>query len=120
MATKSILGNRSKGATRTTKRVGSTSQGIAPWTTKKRSTSTRETYPDNWKELRYKVLVRDGFTCNSCRIGKDEAKERGLFLEVDHIIRLADGGNNSMLNLQTLCSNCHKARLNHRHMRIRG
>lgn len=106
-------------ATRKTKRVGSYSQGSAPWTTKKRSKTTRNVYPDNWKEIRAKVLVRDNYTCCSCRRPLSELVGLGRHLEVDHIIRLADGGTNALINLQTLCNKCHENRLNHRHLRIR-
>lgn len=105
--------------TRSTKRVGSSSQGYAPWTSKKRSSLTKNTYPDNWPELREAVLKRDNYTCVKCNCTREQAHEKGLQLHVDHIIRLADGGSNAKINLQTLCSSCHGKRLNHRHMRIR-
>lgn len=106
-------------ATRATRRVGSSSQGYAPWTSKKRSNSTKQDYPDNWDEIRLFILKRDNYTCVKCGCTRAQAHERGLQLHVDHIIRLADGGSNAKINLQTLCSDCHKNRLNHRHMRIR-
>lgn len=105
--------------TRATRRVGSHSQGAAPWTSKKRSKTTRNTYPPNWDEIKARVKIRDNFCCVRCKISEAKAKERGDNLEVDHVTRLADGGTNSLLNLQTLCSTCHRNRLNHRHMRIR-
>ena len=105
--------------TRTTKRKAQYTQGSAPWTTKKRSALCRETYPDDWAERKQRVKQRDGFKCVKCGISAVELKERGQYLEVDHIIRLADGGTNSLNNLQTLCPLHHKNRLNHRHMRIR-
>lgn len=105
--------------TRTTRRVGSSSQGNAPWTSKKRSDLTKNTYPSNWDEVREAVLKRDNHTCSKCGCSREEAREKGIQLHVDHIIRLADGGSNAKINLQTLCSDCHKKRLNHRHMRIR-
>lgn len=106
-------------ATGVTKRVGMHSQGYAPWTTKKRSAKTKNTYPANWKELREAVLKRDNYTCCKCNRHRNELRELGLSLQVDHITRLADGGSNAKINLQTLCSECHSRRLNHRHMRIR-
>ena len=104
--------------TRKTRRVGQYSQGYAPWTTKKRSKTTRNTYPDNWKEVRAKVLNRDNFTCCKCNKTLAELTALGRHLEVDHIIRFADGGTNALINLQTLCNRCHENRLNHRHMRV--
>lgn len=105
--------------TRPTSRVGRFSQGSAPWTSKKRSVGTRTTYPANWEELKRKVKIRDQFKCCKCQAGLALVRERGQYLEVDHIIRLADGGTNSMANLQTLCTTCHNNRANHRHLRIR-
>jgi hypothetical protein len=40
-----------------------------------------------------------GKTCNYCG---------DVGLEVDHVIELAAGGENSIENLQVLCKNCHK------------
>jgi 5-methylcytosine-specific restriction endonuclease McrA len=105
--------------TKPTKRVGAHSQGRAPWTTKKRSKKTRTDYPDNWDDVKRRVKLRDRHACCKCGITAEGARARGINLEVDHIIRLADGGTNALINLQTLCSNCHKNRLNHRHLRIR-
>lgn len=105
--------------TKPTSRVGMYSQGRSTSTARRRSTNRRTTYPANWDELKKAVKLRDKGRC--CNCGKDHATVRaeGMYLEVDHIVRLADGGTNSMLNLQTLCTNCHKNRANHRHLRIR-
>jgi 5-methylcytosine-specific restriction endonuclease McrA len=63
----------------------------------------RRTYPDNWDELRRKVLERDGYRCRRCN-----ANLRGVFYrEVHHIIPLSRGGTNLMSNLISLCSDCH-------------
>ena len=105
--------------TKATKRVGAHSQGRAPWTTKKRSKARRRTYPENWDEIKRAVKLRDKFACCKCHITAAQAREKGIHLEVDHIIRLADGGTNAQSNLQTLCTVCHQNRLNHRHLRIR-
>ena len=54
-----------------------------------------------WRRLREQVLARDLYTCQVCKLISDQ-------LEVDHIIPLSKGGDDSMLNLQTLCSICHE------------
>jgi predicted HNH restriction endonuclease len=63
----------------------------------------RQTYPDDWQELRLKVLERDGYRCRRCNTNL-----RGVFYrEVHHIVPLARGGTNHMSNLSSLCSDCH-------------
>lgn len=52
------------------------------------------------KTTREEVLERDIHRCVSCR----EAEEK---LEVDHITPVAEGGDGSLANLQTLCRGCH-------------
>jgi hypothetical protein len=54
------------------------------------------------KAQRQRVLERDGNRCIWC------GAEDGL--EVDHIIRYADGGGNGLDNLRTLCHACHATR----------
>lgn len=94
--------------------------GYAPWTSKKRPTSLKNTYPENWVELKQRVRERDGNACVKCKRTITQLRAISCWLEVDHIKRLADGGSNSMLNLQTLCNVCHSNRLNHRHIRRRA
>ena len=59
-----------------------------------------------WKRIRIKVLARDRFACVQC--GRSGG---GRGLEVDHVRRVADGGElYSLDNLQTLCggrNGCH-------------
>lgn len=105
--------------TKPTSRVGVYRQGRSSSTMRKRSASRRTTYPPNWDELKIAVKKRDNYRCCNCGKGQETVRAEGMYLEVDHIIRLADGGTNSMLNLQTLCTNCHKTRANHRHLRVR-
>jgi hypothetical protein len=53
------------------------------------------------ESLRSQAFKMYGKTCNYCgNIGN----------EVDHIIELAAGGDNTLENLQVLCSPCHKAK----------
>jgi 5-methylcytosine-specific restriction endonuclease McrA len=50
-----------------------------------------------WRKIREQVIRRDG-VCQQC--GSDER------LSVDHIVPRTLGGNDSMNNLQCLCSSC--------------
>ncbi len=52
-----------------------------------------------WLRLRAAVFERDAHGCCECG-----ARDR---LHCDHIIELADGGNTTIGNLQTLCQSCH-------------
>lgn len=51
--------------------------------------------------IRYKVLLRDSFTCQYC--GR---KPPDVVLHVDHIIPRSKGGSNSIENLSTACADC--------------
>ena len=51
------------------------------------------------ESLRAQAFRMYGKTCNYCG---------DVGLEVDHVIELAAGGENSIENLQVLCKNCHK------------
>ena len=57
---------------------------------------------------RERILERDGHVCVIC--GRRPDRENRIWLEVDHIISLADGGGNDDNNLRTLCNECHRAR----------
>jgi hypothetical protein len=54
--------------------------------------------------LRFTILMRDGFTCQSC--GASPTKERGVELHVDHIVPWSKGGETEKSNLQTKCEKC--------------
>ncbi|MEM7548517.1 MAG: HNH endonuclease [Bacteroidota bacterium] len=54
--------------------------------------------------LRFRILVRDGFICQSC--GASPLKKRGVELHVDHIIPWSKGGETVDENLETKCSHC--------------
>lgn len=54
--------------------------------------------------LRYRILMRDGFTCTSC--GKSPMKQRGIELHVDHILPWSKGGETVPENLETKCKKC--------------
>jgi len=59
-----------------------------------------EYYPKGWPKLRYKALVRNGFSCRNC-INPAQ--------RVHHIVPLSKGGYNIMNNLVSLCKRCHAA-----------
>jgi hypothetical protein len=54
-------------------------------------------------QLRFTVLLRDGFRCRYC--GRTAA-EPGVGLHVDHVVPLVAGGATSEDNLMTACSEC--------------
>ncbi|MGX5913939.1 HNH endonuclease [Aliidiomarina sp. Khilg15.8] len=63
-------------------------------------------YGSNWEKLRRIVLERDEHLCLSCVAA-------GIYTQgthVDHIKPKAQGGDDSMDNLQTLCKTCHEAK----------
>lgn len=54
--------------------------------------------------LRWKAGDRDGFRCVKC--GRSPATNRGITLQIDHVIPVARGGKTTLENLQTLCMDC--------------
>ena len=54
--------------------------------------------------LRFKILMRDGFTCKSC--GRSPVTELGVELHVDHITPWSKGGETKSENLETKCKRC--------------
>ena len=66
----------------------------------------RERWPARIKEI---VRSRDRGKCAACGIGiVQELREEG---HVDHIFAIAAGGCNDLVNLQLLCSNCNRKKL---------
>ena len=57
------------------------------------------------KKLRFEVFKRDSFTCQYC--GR---KAPNVLLEVDHIKPVAEGGDNSIINLVTSCRDCNRGK----------
>ena len=57
----------------------------------------------NWR-LRYKVLQRAHFRCQSC--GRSPATHPNLNLHIDHIHPRSQGGPSTLNNLQSLCQHC--------------
>lgn len=59
------------------------------------------------KRTRYLVLKRDNFTCQNCG-----GKAPQVQLEVDHVTPRSKGGDDSLRNLTTLCSDCNRGKSN--------
>lgn len=85
-----------------------------------RSGSTTERgYGHAWRLLREQVLRRDDYLCVSC-------SANGYIVEatdVDHIVAKEHGGTDDLVNLQSLCSSCHKektAREDSKHIAVMG
>lgn len=57
------------------------------------------------KSTRFEVFKRDHFTCQYC--GR---KSPEVILEVDHILPVAEGGTNEILNLVTSCRDCNRGK----------
>ncbi len=55
------------------------------------------------QSLRVKVFKRDSFTCQKCKIQDKNGKK----LEAHHMIPLYLGGKDEIINLITLCFDCH-------------
>ena len=60
------------------------------------------------KQLRYKILKRDRYTCQSCGARAPEVE-----VEVDHKIPVSRGGTDEESNLTTLCKGCNSGKSNH-------
>lgn len=61
---------------------------------------------NNYYQLRWKVLLRDNFTCQYCGLTpKDNIK-----LEIDHIIPKSKKGVDNINNLITACHLCNKGK----------
>ncbi len=57
------------------------------------------------KKIRFEVFKRDKFTCQYCgRMSPD------VILEIDHIKPVAEGGDNSIINLITSCRDCNRGK----------
>lgn len=57
------------------------------------------------KKVRFEVFKRDSFTCQYCGRSAPE-----VLLEVDHIMPVAKGGDNSLVNLITSCMECNRGK----------
>lgn len=59
------------------------------------------------KSVRFEVFKRDSFTCQYCGRPAPDA-----LLEIDHIVPVSKGGDNSLLNLITSCRDCNRGKTN--------
>jgi len=56
------------------------------------------------ERMRFRILLRDGFTCKKC--GASPIKNKEVELHVDHIIPWSKGGETVPDNLETKCKKC--------------
>lgn len=66
--------------------------------------ATKRTGRDITLRLRFRILLRDNFKCQSC--GASPANEPGVELHVDHVLPWSKGGETEESNLQTKCNRC--------------
>ena len=59
------------------------------------------------KSVRFEVMKRDSFTCQYCG---QEAPD--VILEIDHIVPVSKGGDDSIMNLVTACRDCNRGKTN--------
>ena len=71
---------------------------------------THKTSRDIGLRMRFLVMKRDDFKC--CMCGRSPATTHGLELHIDHIIPWSKGGETTIDNLQTLCSDCNLGKSN--------
>ena len=64
---------------------------------------------ENWLELRWKIILRDNFTCQYC--GRN-VKEDKIRLQIDHIIPVSKGGKTIEKNLICACFECNTGKSN--------
>ena len=60
--------------------------------------------------IRYDIMKRDCFKCKIC--GDSPALTPSTVLEVDHIVPVTKGGENTIDNLQTICRACNSGKNN--------
>jgi hypothetical protein len=86
------------------------SSELAAPTREDTNTNSRQKSRDPSLRLRFKVMLRDNFTCQHC--GASPAKQLGVELHIDHITPWSKGGETTLENLQTLCSSCNLGKSN--------
>ena len=70
----------------------------------KNRTIIHKTKRDISDRLRFRILMRDGFTCRKC--GSSPLKRKDVELHVDHILPWSKGGETVLENLETKCDRC--------------
>ena len=83
-----------------------TTQPLAIKTADLTVSATIRTRGGKWMRTRDRILTRDAGLCQPCK----STGRLTLASEVDHITRLADGGTDNDVNLQSICADCHKAK----------
>jgi 5-methylcytosine-specific restriction endonuclease McrA len=66
-------------------------------------------YPDNWGEFSQQVYQRDNYTCQNCGLSGGSERHGDAVLNAHHIVPKSVGGNDTISNCVTLCSDCHGA-----------
>lgn len=61
------------------------------------------------KKLRFDIFKRDNFRCGYCGLSIGD----NVILEIDHIIPIVVGGDNSPINLVTACFDCNRGKSKH-------
>lgn len=56
------------------------------------------------KEIREKILERDGYRCRLCKFRDKDAYS----MQVHHVVPVSHGGDDDDLNLCILCKSCHQ------------
>lgn len=59
------------------------------------------------KSVRFEVLKRDSFTCQYCGRSAPD-----VILEIDHIVPVSKGGDDSIMNLIAACRDCNRGKTN--------
>lgn len=80
---------------------------LAPGTYRLASLDMRPPRARKAIKLRYEILERDKFKCQDD--GRSPDRD-GVTLQIHHVVFVSEGGDNSMENLVTLCSDCHAGR----------
>ena len=76
----------------------------------KKEATTRKVRKNINNSLRYDIMKRDNFKCQYC--GASPAKDSDVELQIDHIIPVSKGGDNSIDNLKTICNHCNIGKYN--------
>lgn len=71
-------------------------------------------YGDDWAELSRKCKERDNYTCRRCGYTHSTTRPRRQ-LHAHHIVSVFKGGPNKLVNLITICDDCHGRE--HKHLR---
>jgi hypothetical protein len=72
-----------------------------------------ESYPENWATLRRQAYKRDDYQCRNC--GSKGGNRGNTELHAHHVVPRSRGGNDTLSNLVTLCSTCHRQIHEHLH-----